>query len=150
MKKILLFLVCILLVGCTNNKEKNEVTTDDFSNTLTNQKFEVKDNIGIYSNVDYVKAAYIATYDNIVIEYITYDTEENAEKILEQHINSFNMRKSTGASETNEIGKNYHKYILISNDYYMTSTRINSTVIFTSTKLKNKDTVENALKDLGI
>ena len=151
MKKVFLLLVCFLLIGCSSDKELNEVTVDNFKSIMDSNSLDVSDNISSYNNVQYISDAYIAKYqDDISIEYIVYDNEEDAEKIVNSHIKSFNMLKSTGASEVNETGKNYHKYILISNNYYMTSNRINKTVIFCKTKLTNKNKVEKILSDMGI
>ena len=86
---------------------------------------------------------------DIVIEMIVYDNADDAEKVLEEHIKSFNLLKSTGAAEKKQTGDNYHKYFLISNNYYMVSSRIDNTLIFCKTLVTNKESVDKVLDELG-
>lgn len=151
MKKIILIVVCFLLIGCASNKELEEVTTDMFSTAASNNNLVVTNNISQYGDTSKYVDAYLAKLDDdIYLEMVVYKNEEDAEGVVNSHIKSFNMLKSTGASEVNETGKNYHKYSLISNGYYMTSNRVNNSVIFCKTKIDNKNVVEKILSDLGI
>ena len=152
MKKIIILLFAILLItGCSSNKELNEFTTNSFYDAATKYDLEVTSNVENYLDIEKYADAHIAKKDNkINIELVKYTSEENAEEIVKSHIRSFNMLKSTGASEINETGKNYHKYVLVSNNYYMVSIRINESVLFCKTKIDNKETVENVLKELDL
>ena len=64
-------------------------------------------------------------------------------------LDSFNLLKSTGASEKKDKGDNYYKYFLISNNYYMVSSRVDNTLIFCKTLLTNKEEVDKVLDELG-
>ena len=150
MRKIFIFLGVLMLVGCVTNKELEVVTSDKFTNTMTNNSFQVVSNLDSCNGASYVTESYEATLDDIVIDFVNYTSKEDAEKVLANHITSFSVLKSTGASEKNETGKNYHKYVLISNNYYMLSERIDTTLVFSKTKLKNKDALEKILEELGI
>ena len=80
---------------------------------------------------------------------IKYTDNESAEKVLEGHIESFNLLKSTGASEKDTKGDNYHKYFLVSNNRYMISVRVENTLVFCKTLITNKETVDKVLNELG-
>lgn len=152
MKKIILFIIsisCLFLTSCKSNITKDIATIEKFNEAATNNGLIVRDNKASYLNVEYVKEASIAEFENITIEMIIYDNEENTNLVQENHIKNFNMLKSTGASEIKDKGNNYYKYSLISNGYYMISSRVENTLIFSKTTLENKDKVIAILEKLG-
>jgi len=102
-----------------------------------------------YQNVDYIVGSKIAKYDDIEIELVKYTDSDYAKKVQDSQIESFNLLKSTGASEKKNKGSNYYKYVLISNGYYMISSRIDNTLIFCKTSLGNKGAVEKLFNELG-
>lgn len=149
-KYLLLFLViCLFITGC-KNKTKEIKTTDDFISVCINNDFNVENNIHTYKDSSYIKNAVIAKKnDDIQIEMIVYDTIENAHKIQEEQIKKFNLLKNTGSGgEKKDKGKNYYKYFLISNNYYMVSSRIDNTLIFAKIPFKDKDQLDTILNDL--
>ena len=126
MKKKLLLLglfVCLLLTGCGGGGTKDAKTLDDFSKAGTDNGFTVVDNKSAYADTD--------------------------NKVLEEQIKNFNLLKSTGASEKKTTGDNYQKYFLISNNYYMVTSRVDNTLIFSKTLLVNKEEVDKVLDELG-
>lgn len=149
MKKIkigFLVILCLFMVGC-GNETKEVATLDDFNTTAVNKNFVVS--IEDYSNVDYVEEAREATLDDIKIEMFKYTDNDSAKKVQDEHIDSFNLLKSTGAAEVKDKGKNYYKYSLVSNGYYMISSRVDNTLIFCKTSLDNKDIVDSIFDELG-
>lgn len=152
MKKIyltLLLILSIFITGCSK-ESKEAITTDSFNTLVKSNNFTYEDNLPSYSKYSYILNASVAKYnEDISIEFITYDTVENAEKVQDSQIKSFNTLKSTGAAETKNKGKNYYKYILISNNYYMISSRIDNTLVFCKTPLTNKDNVEKIINSIG-
>lgn len=150
MKKLkicLLTIICLFMVGCTSNKTKETTTLENFSTELSNNNFQVV--LGDYSNIDYIVESRIGTYNNIEIEMIKYTDSDYANKVHEEHIENFNLLKSTGAAEVKDKGKNYYKYSLISNGYYMISSRVEDTLIFCKTTIDNKDLVDSIYNNLG-
>lgn len=150
MKKLnicLLVIVCLFMVGCTSNKTKETTTLENFSTELSNNNFQVvlKD----YSNIDYIVESRVGTYNDIEIEMIKYTDSSYADKVHGEHIESFNLLKSTGAAEVKDKGKNYYKYSLVSNGYYMISSRVDDTLIFCKTSINNKDLVDSIYTNLG-
>lgn len=150
MKKLniyLLIIVCLFMVGCTSNKTKETTTLEAFSTELTNNNFQVvlKD----YSSVDYIVESRVGTYNDIEIEMIKYTDSNYANQVHEEHIENFNLLKSTGAAEVKDKGKNYYKYSLISNGYYMISSRVEDTLIFCKTTIDNKDLIDSIYTKLG-
>lgn len=152
MKKLgiyILIVMCLFITGCGGNKEKVVATLDDFNTVLINNSFTVHDNMNDYNDVDYILNAKKATYGDIEIEMIEYTNNEYAKKVQDSHIDSFNLLKSTGAFEDTEKGNNYYKYILVSNNRYMVSSRVENTLVFCKTMLENKEIVEKIYNELG-
>lgn len=149
-KKILLLgiFMIFLLTGCGGGTHEVK-SISDFETAAKNNGFTVVNNKDSYDEVNYIIDAVKATTSDIVIEMIVYDNADDAEKVLEEHIKSFNLLKSTGAAEKKQTGDNYHKYFLISNNYYMVSSRIDNTLIFCKTLVTNKESVDKVLDELG-
>ena len=151
MKKRYLLLggiIFLILTGCGNTSMEAK-SLSDFENAGNNNSYVVTDNKENYKNSDYIVEASLASYNDISIEMIVYDTSDNASLVQEEQIKNFNLLKSTGASEKRDKGNNYYKYVLISNNYYMISSRIDNTLIFCKTPLSNKDKVENLINEMG-
>lgn len=140
--------ICLILTGCGGGS-KEVKSTSDFNTIASNNGFTVNDNMSTYSGNDYITGAMVATTSDITIEMVIYDSVENANKVQEGQIDSFNLLKSTGASEKKDKGDNYYKYFLISNNYYMVSSRVDNTLIFCKTLLTNKEEVDKVLDELG-
>lgn len=152
MKKLFIYFLifgCLLITGCGEEKSKVAVSTDEFDNICTDNGFTVNDNTLFYEDYDYIIDSSLADLDNIQIEMIQYTDSESAEKVLESHIESFNLLKSSGAAEKNYKGDNYHKYFLVSNNRYMISVRVDDTLIFCKTMLTNKEKVDKVFEELG-
>lgn len=146
---ILIMVLCLLITGCGNDKTRTVKTLDDFGNSATNEGFSVKDNMISYVNVDYILESRVATYDDIEIEMIKYSNSDYAMQVQEQQIESFNLLKSTGAFVEKEKGSNYYEYVLVSNNRYMVSTRIDDTLIFSKVMLTDREIVEKIIDSLG-
>ena len=80
---------------------------------------------------------------------IEYSDSETAEKVLEGHVESFNLLKSTGAHEENNKGSNYHRYVLVSNNRYMITLRVDNMLIFSKTLITNQETINKFFEELG-
>ena len=152
MKKLFICFVivmCLFITGCGEDKTKVAVSADEFNNICSDNGYTVNQNTGIYAGVEYISDARLATLNDIQIEMIQYTDSESAEKVLESHIESFNLLKSSGAAEKNIKGDNYHKYFLVSNNRYMISVRVDNTLIFSKTLLTNKEKVDKVFEELG-
>jgi len=148
-KKLCLLLICICLIitGC-NPKTKEAKNTNNFATISSNNGFIVNDNMNSYKNINYIKDSKKAIFEDITIEMVIYDISDNAKKAQENQIKNFQSLKSTGAAQEKDKGKNYYKYSLISNGYYMVSSRIDNTLIFAKVTLNNKEKIENILNSL--
>ena len=149
-KFLVLGLFCLLLlVGCGGSKsKKNIVTAAKFEEVVSKKEFIFLDNMGSYADVDYITEAKKAILNDIVIEMIVYKDVASAEKVQKEQIENFKTIKSTAATENKENGKNYYKFWMVSNGYYMVSSRLENTLVFCKTQLNNKETVEGILKTL--
>ena len=146
---LILGIFCLLLVGCGKGGSKDTINVEDFQKVSTDSGFVFLDNIGSYSDVEYVKEAKKAVLDSTVIEMIVYDNEENAKKVQESQIKTFKTFKNTAVPENTEEGNNYYKYWMVSNGYYMVSSRIDNTLVFSKTLLANKEKIETILNEIN-
>ncbi len=150
-KFLILIFAIFLLIGCTKeSKESKEVrAVSDFENASTNNGFSVVDNINNYMGVDYITDAKKVELGNTSIEMVVYTDSDSAKKVQDEQIEAFKKVKNTATTENKEKGTNYYKFWMVSNGYYMVSSRIDNTLIFCKTELKNKETVEKILSDLN-
>ena len=148
-KCLVLLLFCFILVGCSSGKEKEVVTTSKFEEISNSNSFIYLDNIGSYPNIDYMSEAKKAISDDIVIEYIVYTDEDSAKKAQDGQIENFRNIKGTAVTEHKDDGKNYYKFWMVSNGYYMISSRVDNTLVFCKTLLNNKEKVEKIIEDMG-
>lgn len=153
MKKYYLLLslfICLIFTGCGNAVTSKEVkNTDDFQTASSNNGFTVTDNMSTYQGQTYITNSMIATFNDITIEMVIYDTAESASKVQTNQIDGFNLLKNNSVTEKKIKGENYYKYFLISNNYYMVTSRVDNTLIFCKTLLPNKDKVDTILDELG-
>ena len=152
MKKLSVYLLLIgflLITGCGSNKVKEVATLDTFERVSINQGFTVNDNMEMYKDVDYILESKKAIYDDIEIEMVRYTDSDYATRAQDNHIESFNLLKNTGAFVEKEKGSNYYSYALVSNGRYMISTKVGETLLFSKTMLKNKEKVDALINALG-
>lgn len=151
MKKIylLLIILMIMVTGCDSDKVRDVASFDKFSSVALSNKFEISNNMDSYDNVDYILNAMVAKLGEAEVEMVTYKDSDSAKTVQEKQIEQFNVRKSTGASINKDKGSNYYKYVMISNNMYMVSSRVDNTLVFCMTSLNNTDSVSKVIEDLG-
>lgn len=145
----LLLIMCLFISGCGEERVKYATTIDNFIQVAENNNLLIVNNMDTYSNVDYIVDSRKAVVDDTEIEMVVYTDSESADKALEYHIESFELLKSTAATQKEEKGENYHSFYLISNNRYMISTRVDNTLIFSKAMLENKELVEKVISELG-
>ena len=149
------FGICLVLVmflfmsGCKSSESKIVTSLDNFESVLKNEGFEVYNKTDSFKSIGYINGSMRATLDAVVIEMFEYTDSDTAKKILSEHVESFNLLKSTGAHEIKEEGQNYQRYGLVSNGYFMISVQVDNTVIFCKTFLDNKEMIDNIYNKLG-
>lgn len=145
----LLLGLCLFMTGCGEDKVKTVATLDTFGSVTSAKGFTIIDDLEEYKNIDYILDSKLATYDDIEIEMIQYSDSEYASKVQESQIESFDLLKSTGAYAKKDKGSNYYSYVIVSNNRYMVSTRVDNTLIFCKVMLEDKEIVEEILNELG-
>lgn len=147
---LFILIVCLFMTGCKSKETHTVGTLDLFNNIFTEAGFTVSDNMSRYQEEKRITGSMLAKLENgASVEMVTYDTSDTAKLAQDGHIDSFNLLKSTGNIIDKDEGENYYKYVMISNGYYMISSRIDNTLVFSKVPLDNKDLVENTIKDLG-
>lgn len=146
---LLLIMMCLLITGCSSKEIKEVATLDEFSTIAMNKNFTITDNMDSYDKIDYILGSKKAIYNDIEIEMVKYTDSDYAKKAQDNHIESFNLLRSTGAHEVKDKGSNYSNYELISNGRYMFSHRVDDTLIFGKVLLEDKDIAEEIINELG-
>ena len=150
MKKIFLLLVLVLFItGCSSNVTKPAKNVNDFETAAENKGFTVEKDCKDYDGVSYIYEYGKIMTGESKVEMIVYSDSEKADAVQKTHIESFDLLKSTGAQAKKEKGKNFYHYSLISNNKYMLSSRIDSTLIFCKVDLADKDLIESLITELG-
>ena len=154
MKKItfiFICLICLIATGCTSKETKEVGSLDKFRDNCVNYGLESVDMLSDYqvNGVNYITGSIKCTLNDLTIEMVTYDNSDDASKIQTQHISSFMAIKGTAATANKDKGKNYYKFTMISNGYYMVSSRIENTLIFSKTPIANNETVEGIINNMG-
>ena len=137
------------MTGCGEDKIKTVATLEQFTNVVVSKGFTVNDNMEKYSNADYITESKKAVFEDIEIEMIKYTDSSYAEQVQENHIESFDLLKNTGAHFKKDKGGNYYHYSLVSNERYMVSSRVDNTLIFFKIMLEDKELVDEILNELG-
>ena len=151
MKKFIIFCLCLLLVGCTNESNESKVvrSVQDFENASVSNGLNVVDNINSYMGVNYISDAKLASLNNLSLEMVVYTDTDSAIKVQNEQIDIFKTIKNTATTENKEKGTNYYKFWMVSNGYYMINVRVENTLIFCKKPLNNKEKVESILENLG-
>lgn len=150
-KSFLLFelLIFVFITGCGSNETRVASNLERFNNVATLEGFNVQDNMKSYKNANYIAGAMIGSIGDTTIEMIIYNSSDDASKIQENQIENFNLLKATGATIEKEKGSNFYEYQIISNGYYMMSSRIDNTLIFCKVPLIYKDKIQKMIETLG-
>ena len=149
-KYLFVGVICLLLVGCgASDESKNVGSLSDFESIASNNNFVIEDNMSNYIDVNYITEAKIATLDDVIVEMIVYTDIDSTKKVQDGQIDSFRKIKNTGVTEHKDEGKNYYKFWMVSNGYYVVSSRVDNTLIFCKTMLKNKEKIEAILDSMN-
>lgn len=146
---LLLFSFSFVITGCASSKTKEVGTLTDFEVKGANENFLINDNMSEYKDVNYVIDAKKAVLNDITVQMVVYDNNENAQKVHDSHIETFMTMKSSGTVINKDKGKNYYHFDMVSNGYYMISSRIDNTLIFVKTPVENKTIVNELFNNLG-
>ena len=145
---LLLLFSCFILTAC-NNEVKENKTLNDFEKICNSLNIEVKDNLQNYTTDSYILGSRLATVNGYDVEMIIYDTVDNAKKVQDEQIDTFMKYRGTFVTSIKNKGKNFYEYKLVSNGYYMVSSRIDNTLVFAQIPIDYQDSVDKLLNELG-
>lgn len=143
-----LILCCFIVAGCSN-KVKDVKTLNDFDKVCTDLGYDSNDNLQNYQTDSYIIGSKVINLDEYKVEMIIYDNEDNAKKVQEQQIDTFMKVRNTMVTVVKDKGKNFYEFKMVTNGFYMVSTRIENTLIFTQIPVDYKDKVDSIINELG-
>ena len=147
LKIISLCLLCMILTGC-GGKEKEVKTINDYQVACENNGLTMIDKTEQYKNDSYITNSKACILNDEEIEMVAYDSSDSAKKAQDNQIEQFKSFRSTSNIIEKDKGKNYYKYTMITNGYYIISSRVDNTLIFTRIKLDDKEAVDKLLNEL--
>lgn len=146
MKKVLkvltVFLVVILLSGCTAKEALNEV---QISNKLSEEGFIVSDLTNQMEDEE-VSKVIVANNSKYSIEYYIFKTEEKAKQAYENNKDMFENNKKNGKEKSEET---YQKYTQELSDTYNSLTQVGNTLLYASVNIEYKSDLKTVLKNIN-
>lgn len=158
-KKIIIRIAIILLIAIVIgigvikllNREKESITAPEFVNNMQSRRYITQDVKSQFEEYDYIKEAYVASARDYSyqLEFYELSDENYATMFYSTNKSIFESYKDNSSVETNIDGKNYSKYTLKVNEQYMLLSKIDNTVIYLKSDIKNKDSINKLLKEIG-
>ena len=147
MKKILLFIICIIsiftLTGCV---KKKVINTEEFKQAAEKKGYTVHNVKFQYVTYDSIKDATAIMKDNdFQIVFLVFGKTEDAKKMFN------NKKDAIDAESSGEVNMiNYSTYSVISNDnYYMHLGRVENTLMYTYVPREYEKEAIEFIKSLG-
>ena len=143
---IVLFSVFIL-TGCT----KKAITADDFKEKMEDKNYTVKDVTSQFSSSDSMKKAYIAIKSDksFQIEFFNLKDVDSAISMYNLNKQDFEDKKGNNSLNTNIDGKNYSKYVLVTNGKFQVVCRVEKTLLYLNVPSKYEKEVKEIIEYLG-
>ena len=131
------------------NFEKTPVTANTFKEIMEANKYQVtivneKDNLEVG-----IEEAYVATNDEIEVNFIICTDEEYAEENYEAKYDYIEEEKGSSYSSSKSSINNYAKYAVTSRGKYMYIARIDNTLIYIEVDEEQKQEIKTIIKELG-
>lgn len=151
MRKVLrilfLFLIIISISGCN----KRNINMDKFTKIMKKNGYSVSNITDKYKSISQLKeaATSINESEKWQIDFYILDSNESAEKIYNNNVDTFKYLKNDDDKETIKTDKNFSRYSLISDNSYGVVAIIDNTMVYVSASNSSKDKVDNILKEIG-
>lgn len=151
LKQILLCTIVLttifIVTGCT----KKAITADNFKDEMENENYRVEDVTSQFSSSSYMKKAYVAINDNknFQIEFFELKDDNSAISMYNTNKQKFENEKGNNSLNTNIDGKNYSKYVLVTNGKFQVVCRVNNTLLYLNIPSKYEKEAKNIIEKLG-
>ena len=149
LKKLFIFVLCVLSLFLVTGCSKREaLSADTFKSTIEGDGFRVNDALGQFDQYDYVKTAYVAvdSTNSYSIEFYVLSDSSYGKSFFENNKKIFDESDGTKV-EVNLL--NYEKFSVENSSSYKYLARIDNTVVYVDTDVKNKDSVSSVIEKLG-
>lgn len=150
-KKHLLFIAALVLLvlfaGCS---KKQAITSDQFTDTLTQKGCEIHDVTQQFESADIqVVKATVAKNSNFQIEFYEIEDTEQAKAMFEGNKNKFQLQKGSNSTETSNSGSSSGSYNLNTGGKYKLLSYIDNTLVYIDADDTYKAEIQDILKELG-
>lgn len=150
-RNIFLTIICFFMIfALTGCGKKTAITTNEFMTKTNNSNYTNVDVLSQYAVYDYIKEATVAKNEKgFQIEFYVLDNEANAISMFNTNKEDFQTYKGNKSSQASSSAKNYSKYSLTSNGYYMYICRVDNTLFYAKVNDNYKDEIKKIAKELG-
>ena len=145
---ILFISICLIVTGCG----KKVLTAEDFKIKLESYSYKVDMVAGLATKENgLLKALYASpnNKDNIRVWYFMYDTKDSATSAFDIKVKSLEDIKDSASTTTKNDADLITKYTFSNNDSYVTTTRIDNTIITIEAGINNKKNMDSLMSELG-
>ena len=142
-KILLVIIVLIMLSACSKGSKISEKTLED---KLYKMNFTTKDVTSEMEDSS-IKKVILATNNKIQIEYYVFKSEDSAKNAYNTNIKNLKLNKDAKIKEKNN--KNYSKCSQTSKNMYTVIVRTKNTMIYSSSNVNYKSSINKAMKKLG-
>ena len=151
MKKFSIFLIAflsLLLFGCS---KREAISYGDFKSMAEKNEYTVVEVTEQFKEYDYIKGAYLAVSSdtNYQVEFYLFEDDKGAKSFYDLNKEIFESQGSGSNVSTTKDSKNFNKYTLITDKMYNTITRIDNTVVYSTSNKNYKDNVIKLVNKLG-
>lgn len=144
---IICFIALIALTGCGNKKA---ITLEEFKSEAQKENLTISDTISQFKNYSQIKSATAAkSSDGWQVEFYVLDSNDSAISMFNTNKEIFENSKNGLSSNSSISLNNYESYVLKTNGYYKSVSRIDNTLVFVNVLEKHEDSVKDFLKKLG-
>lgn len=142
---LLVILLCVSLVGCS---EKVAKTPEEFNDFMESKDFSVSDSTLFVQTVVTAETALTALNDNYEIDFYELDCNETSQEFYLLNKNAFESEENK--NKTTEInGSNFDYYYMSNDSGFRLVSRIDNTVIYCYTEGEYEKEILDIVKELG-
>ena len=149
LKVIVVLFAFLLIIGCS---KKQMLSEEEFNDEAKKLNFEIRNISNELDREIIMKAVSAVSYD-FSVEYYISSSKENADKVLNFNKDKiFRIKKTLPENdykETKKAGNDYYKYTLSTDKIYSIVSKIENSVMYATSEVKNKKNIDLFFEKMG-